>query len=119
MIELTEAWLRHRPLRCAPSASGLAQCSRPSQGVGRGRSRARASPSISDGSPTRLKPPSGTKPIPTGRTRRPWDRWPSDLRYGEVGITSLKSLGLDDVTEVNILAALNNYNFGFVEDGVH
>lgn len=41
------------------------------------------------------------------------------LRYGEVGIASLKSLGLDDVTEVNILAALNNYNFGFVEDGVH
>ena len=44
---------------------------------------------------------------------------PQTLRYGEVGIASLKSLGLHDITEVNILAALNNYNFGFVEDGVH
>jgi AcrR family transcriptional regulator len=40
---------------------------------------------------------------------------PQTTRYGEVALRSLQGLGLDDGAQVNILAAVNNYVFGFVQ----
>jgi AcrR family transcriptional regulator len=40
---------------------------------------------------------------------------PQTTRYGEVALRSLQGLGLDDAAQVNILAAVNNYVFGFVQ----
>jgi AcrR family transcriptional regulator len=40
---------------------------------------------------------------------------PQTTRYGEVALRSLQGLGLDDAAQVNILAALNNYVFGFLQ----
>jgi AcrR family transcriptional regulator len=40
---------------------------------------------------------------------------PQTTRYGEIALRSLQGLGLDDAAQVNILAALNNYIFGFLQ----
>jgi AcrR family transcriptional regulator len=40
---------------------------------------------------------------------------PLTLRYGTVSLRSFEGLGLDPATEVNILATINNYIFGFVQ----
>jgi hypothetical protein len=40
---------------------------------------------------------------------------PQTTRYGEVALRSLQGLGLDDAAQVNILAAVNNYVFGFLQ----
>jgi hypothetical protein len=40
---------------------------------------------------------------------------PQTLRYGEVALQSLTSLGIDGAAQVNVLAALNNYVFGFLQ----
>jgi AcrR family transcriptional regulator len=39
---------------------------------------------------------------------------PQTLRYGDIGMRSLAGLGLDQRSQVNILAAVNNYIFGFL-----
>ena len=39
---------------------------------------------------------------------------PQTQRYGEVALTALDGLGLDLPTQVNIIAAINNYLYGFV-----
>jgi AcrR family transcriptional regulator len=40
---------------------------------------------------------------------------PQTLRYGEVALQSLTGLGIDGAAQVNVLAALNNYVFGFLQ----
>lgn len=40
---------------------------------------------------------------------------PRTMRYGATAMRSLEGLGLDESTEVNILAALNNYVAGFLQ----
>jgi AcrR family transcriptional regulator len=40
---------------------------------------------------------------------------PQTLRYGEVALQSLAGLGIDAAAQVNVLAALNNYVFGFLQ----
>jgi AcrR family transcriptional regulator len=40
---------------------------------------------------------------------------PQTMRYGAAALKSLEGLGLDEDTEVNILAAVNNYIAGFVQ----
>ena len=39
---------------------------------------------------------------------------PATLRYGEIALSSLAGLGLDEASQVNVLAAVNNYIFGFL-----
>ena len=40
---------------------------------------------------------------------------PQTLRFGAIALRSFEGLGLDQETEVNILAAVNNYIYGFVQ----
>ncbi len=46
----------------------------------------------------------GIHPIPGPATRR----------YGEIALRPLAGLGLDEASQVNVLAAVNNYVFGFL-----
>jgi AcrR family transcriptional regulator len=39
---------------------------------------------------------------------------PKTQRYGQAALAALEDLGLDLATQINILAALNNYLFGFI-----
>jgi AcrR family transcriptional regulator len=60
--------------------------------------------------------------LATGR-RHPWFAQlgihpvpgPQTIRYAQAATRSLESLGLEEAAEINILAALNNYIYGFLQ----